>query len=189
MPDGILFHSREDTDMNDTGTRYLFREIRQEEAEAAAEMEQICFPPHEACTRKNMISRVRKDPQMFIVAEDRATGKLCGMINGMPTDADTFSDDIFTGFDMYEKNGRRMFLAGVEVLPQYRHKKLAHAMMEAFLKREKEKGREQVLLTCLEEKIPFYESMGYRDCGLSGSTWGNETWHEMVIDLQEKKTC
>jgi hypothetical protein len=63
-------------------------------------------------------------------------------------------------------------------------------MMKAFLKREKEKGRKQVVLTCLEEKIPFYESMGYRDCGLSDSKWGNETWHEMAIDLQEEKeTC
>lgn len=176
--------------MDDIYSRCIFRAIRPDEAGTAADMEQICFPPHEACSRENMIRRVRKDPQMFIVAEDRSTGELWGMINGMPTDSDVFSDDVFTGFDLYSENGRRMFLAGVEVLPQRRHQGLAHAMMEAFLKREKEKGRKQVVLTCLEEKIPFYESMGYRDCGLSDSKWGNETWHEMAIDLQEEKeTC
>ncbi len=174
---------------NDICSRFRFRAIRREEAEIAADMEQICFPPHEACSRENMIRRVNKDPGMFIVAEEKDTGRLCGMINGMPTDAAVFSDAVFTGFDLYSENGRRMFLAGVEVLPAYRHAGLAHAMMDAFLKREKEKGREQVLLTCLEEKIPFYESMGYRDCGLSASSWGNETWHEMTIDLQEKPAC
>ena len=36
-----------DKDLNE---RFLFRDIRPEEAGQAAEIERICFPPHEACT-------------------------------------------------------------------------------------------------------------------------------------------
>ncbi len=168
--------------------RFVIRTIRRDEADIAADMEQICFPPHEACPKELMIQRVLRDPEMFIVAEEKETGKLCGLINGMPTDAEAFSDDSFTGFDLYKEDGRRMFLAGVEVLPEYRHQGLAQAMMEALARREREKGRKQLLLTCLEEKITFYEQMGYIDRGLSVSAWGNETWHEMTMDLQEE-TC
>lgn len=167
----------------------VIREIRQEEAREAAEMEQICFPPHEACTRETMMQRVRTAPDMFIVAEDTEAGCLAGMINGMPTDADAFSDTVFTGFDLYDPAGKRMFIAGVEVLPPYRHRRLAHAMMQALAERERKKGRKQLLLTCLPEKVSFYEGMGYRDNGISVSSWGGEVWHEMVMDLMEEETC
>lgn len=38
--------------------RYEFRDIRQEEADQAVAIEQICFPPHEACSEKHMKARV-----------------------------------------------------------------------------------------------------------------------------------
>ena len=59
-------------DIND---RFVFRTIRREEADIAAEMEQICFPPHEACPKELMIQRVLRDPEMFIVAEERRPEK------------------------------------------------------------------------------------------------------------------
>ena len=38
--------------------RYEFRNIKQNEAEEAAEIERICFPPYEACSKKHMKDRV-----------------------------------------------------------------------------------------------------------------------------------
>ena len=35
--------------------KYTFRSIREEEAEQAAEIEQICFPPAEAISREDII--------------------------------------------------------------------------------------------------------------------------------------
>lgn len=42
--------------MTDThiSERYEFRNIKQNEAEEAAEIERICFPPNEACSKKHM---------------------------------------------------------------------------------------------------------------------------------------
>ena len=61
--------------------RFAFRDIRPEEAEQTAEIERVCFPPNEACSRKMMLERVAKAPEMFLVAVDRATGRIyriCG---------------------------------------------------------------------------------------------------------------
>lgn len=45
--------------------KFEFRNIRSDEAEQAAEIEQICFPPNEACSRKSMYERVEKAPEFF----------------------------------------------------------------------------------------------------------------------------
>ena len=45
--------------------RFEFRAVRPEEAEWAAEIEQICFPPNEACSRERMMERVVKAPELF----------------------------------------------------------------------------------------------------------------------------
>ena len=46
--------------MTDThiSERYEFRNIKQNEAEEAAEIERICFPPNEAWSKKHMKDRV-----------------------------------------------------------------------------------------------------------------------------------
>ena len=51
--------------------KYEFRSIHREEAEQAAEIEQICFPPAEAISRADVIDRVEKIPELFLVAVDR----------------------------------------------------------------------------------------------------------------------
>ena len=77
------------TEKNDTSRlteKYIFRNIRQEEIAQAAEIEKICFPPNEACSYAHMEKRVEKAPELFLVAEDRATGRIAGFLNGLATD-------------------------------------------------------------------------------------------------------
>lgn len=65
------------TEKNDTSRlteKYIFRNIRQEEITQTAEIEKICFPPNEACSYEHMEKRVKKAPELFLVAEDRSTG-------------------------------------------------------------------------------------------------------------------
>ncbi len=167
----------------DISERYEFRDIRQDEAEQAAEIELICFPPHEACDRKMMLERVRMAPDVFLVAVDRETGMIAGFINGAATDEDRFSDDFFRDAGKHDPKGRNIMILGVDVLPEHRHKGLAQAMMSVYCRRESERGRRRLILTCLEDKVGMYRKWGYRDLGLSASTWGNEEWHEMDIVL------
>ena len=75
--------------------RFEFRNIRPEEADQAAQIEQICFPPNEACSEKMMKERVLTAPEFFLVAVDKETGKIAGFLNGLATDEEALRDEFF----------------------------------------------------------------------------------------------
>lgn len=160
--------------------KYEFRDIRQEEAEQAVLIEQICFPPHEACSEKHMKARIVKVPEQFLVAADKETGKLAGFLNGLVTTETVFRDEFFTEEELNDPNGKNVMLLGLDVLPEHRGQGLARELMFQYLKRERERGREKVILTCLDQKVEMYSKMGYKYLGISASVWGNEQWHDMV---------
>ena len=151
--------------------RFEFREIRVEETDQAAEMEYICFPPNEACTREMMAERIAKAPEMFLVAVDRETGKLAGFLSGLSTDEERFRDEFFTDAGLYDPDGKNIMLLGLNVLPR--------ELMYLYLRREQENGRREVFLTCAPDKIEMYRKMGFQDEGISDSTWGGSLWHDM----------
>ena len=72
-------------------------------------------------------------------------------------------------------------ILGLDVLPEYRMQGLGRALVFQYIKREQEKGREKLLLTCLDAKVNMYKKMGFTDNGIANSTWGGEEWHEMVL--------
>lgn len=169
--------------MDGIGGRFEFREIRQGEGEEAAAIEKICFPPHEACSRKMMLDRVRTAPELFLVAVEKSTGKIAGFLNGLSTDEEVFRDEFFQDAGLYRPGGKNVMLLGLDVLPEYRRQGLAREIMRRYICREKKKGRKKLLLTCLESKVEMYQKMGFFDEGISASCWGGEQWHDMSIEL------
>lgn len=159
--------------------RFEFRSIHADEAGQAVVIEQICFPPNEACSEKSMRERIAKVPELFLVAVDKSTGKLAGFLNGVATNEIKFRDDFFTDANLHEPDGKTVMLLGLDVLPDYRGQGLAREIMQQYLRREQKKGRELVILTCLQDKVEMYQRMGFFDEGISASTWGGEEWHEM----------
>lgn len=165
--------------------RYEFREILQNEAEQAVEIEQICFPPNEACSEKMMKERILAVPELFFVACDRSTGELAGFVNGLATDEDTFRDEFFTDASLNNTKGKNVMVLGLDVLPQHRNQGLAREIISRYVKREQGRKRANIILTCLDSKVAMYEKMGFRNCGIANSTWGAEQWYEMSYDLNK----
>ena len=163
--------------------KYEFRSIRQDEADQVVCIEHICFPPNEACSEKCMKERIVKAPELFLVAEDKATGKLAGFLNGLATDEDSFRDEFFTDANLYKPDGKKIMLLGLDVLPEYRKQGLARELVFQYCRREREKGREMLILTCLSNKVKMYQKMGFTDRGIADSTWGGEEWHEMAYQI------
>lgn len=149
-------------------------------------MEQICFPANEACTPQMMIDRVLRAPEMFVVAEDTDTGRLAGMVTGLATDEEKFRDEFFSDVTLFNPAGKNVMILGVEVLPEYRGRGLARAMLDRFAADARAQGRECLYLTCLEEKVVMYRKLGFKDLGLSASSWGGESWHEMSRRLDSQ---
>lgn len=159
--------------------RFEFRNIRQNEGDQAVLIEQICFPPHEACSKKDIKERIEGAPELFLVAADKETGKLAGFLTGLATEEVSFRDAFFTDIHLYNPNGKNVMLLGLNVLPEYRGQGLARELVSCYAQRERKKGRQSLVLTCLEDKVEMYRKMGFSDLGISESTWGNEEWHEM----------
>lgn len=119
----------ENQSVKDLEKRFEFRTIREDEAGQAAQIEQACFPPQEACTEVMMRERARKAPELFLVAVDRETGKLAGFLNGLSTDEHAFKDEFFQNAQLYCPQGENIMLLGLAVLPQYRGQGLAGELM------------------------------------------------------------
>ena len=137
----------------DISERYEFRDIRKEEAERAAEIERICFPPNEACSEEHMRERIEKAPELFLAAVDRQTGGMAGFLNGLATDEDSFRDEFFTDAGLHNPAGSNIMLLGLDVLPQHRGQGLAGELVAQYVRRERERGRKMLLLTCLQGKV------------------------------------
>ena len=164
-------------------SKFEFRSILPEEAGQASDIEEICFPPNEACSRKAMKERAEAAPDLFLVAVDQETGKIAGFLNGFSTDEEVFRDEFFTDISLYNPSGKHVMLFGLDVLPEYRRKGLASEIVRRYAEREAANGRKALILTCLDSKVSMYERMGFTDLGMSNSVWGGEEWHEMKLDL------
>ncbi len=163
--------------------RFEFRNIRQDETERAISIEKICFPPNEACSPKKMTERIRKVPELFLVAVDKETGEIAGFLNGIVTEESVFRDDFFTDAELNNPDGKYVMLLGLDVLPEYRGQGLGRELVYRYLRRERDNNRHEVILTCLESKVGMYEKFGFKDKGISASEWGGEEWHEMGYKL------
>lgn len=172
--------------------QFEFRTIRQEEAAQAVRIEQICFPPNEACSERQMRERIAKAPELFLVAVEKESGTIAGLLNGIATEETAFRDDFFRDASLHNPEGGNVMLLGLDVLPEYRGRGLARELVNQYRRREQGK-RKMLYLTCLEDKVNMYQKFGFLDCGMANSSWGGEEWHEMTYRLsdaeEEKNSC
>lgn len=161
--------------------RFDFRSIRQEETNQAVKIEQICFPPNEACSREHMTERINGAPELFLVAVDKNTGLIAGFFNGIATNEEEFRDEFFTDITLHNPEGKNVMLLGLDVLPEYRMQGLARELVRRYVERERLNNRKKAILTCLDSKVEMYKKMGFIDDGIANSTWGGEAWHQMSL--------
>lgn len=167
--------------------RFEFRNIREDEAEQAVAIENICFPPHEACSREHMLERIAVAPDFFLVAFDKENDKLAGFLNGVATNENKFRDEFFTDISLHDATAKNIMILGLDVLPEYRRQGLGRELMYQYFDRERNNGRQMIVLTCLDEKVEMYKRMGFSDNGISQSSWGGEEWHEMSQSVEQNR--
>lgn len=176
----IVTEERKDGKMKQNiSEAFEFRSIRPQEADEAVAIEQICFPPNEACSERHMKERIQKAPELFLVAIHKESGKMAGFFNGISTGEELFRDEFFTDTELYDPDGQNVMMLGLDVLPEYRMRGLGRELVQQYLNRERANGRKRLVLTCLEAKVEMYRKMGFTDHGLANSAWGGEAWHEM----------
>lgn len=163
--------------------RFEFRTILEDEAEQAAQVEEKCFPAGEACTLTHMEERIAAAKDIFLVAVDKESGRIAGFVNGIATDEMDFRDEFFTDASLHDPDGKNIMICGVCVLPYFRKQGLARELVYEYCRREWERGRKRLILTCKQEKVKMYKKFGFRDLGESASSWGGKKWNLMETEL------
>ncbi|MCD7818976.1 MAG: GNAT family N-acetyltransferase, partial [Lachnospiraceae bacterium] len=82
--------------------KFEFRTVLISEAKQVADIEQVCFPPNEACSEKYMTDRVEAASDLFLVAVDKENGKIAGFLNGIATNEAAFRDEFFTDASLHQ---------------------------------------------------------------------------------------
>lgn len=151
-----------------------------EDCRELAEIERQCFPAAQAADEKTFYERLRVYPDHFWLLKDEK-GKIISFVNGMCTDIEDLSDEMYADASMHNERGEWQMIFGVDTLPAYRHCGYAYTLLEKCLEESKAAGRTGAVLTCLRNMIPFYERLGFVNEGVSESTHGDAEWYQMRI--------
>lgn len=165
---------------------YMDINIRQgcfEDAGCLADIEAICFPKSEAAGLLSFEARLKSFGNCFLIAE--MDGKIIGFINGMVTDRETIADEMFEDASLHKESGMWQSIFGLDVLPEYRCRGVAAALMHAFVEMARAEGRKGCILTCKDRLIPYYSKFGYVNKGVSESQHGGAMWYDMILEFEK----
>ena len=144
-------------------------------------IETICFSPAEAASREVLKERLDYYASQFLIAFDGDTP--IGFIDGFVTDDEVLTDEMFADASLHNPNGAWQMIFGLNTLPEYRNRGVGGQLIEAFIELAREENRKGVILTCKEEKIPYYAKFGFVNEGESESDHGGAKWYQMRLEL------
>ena len=150
-----------------------------DDLEAVAAVEACCFPPEQAATREQFRDRLQAYPEGFWLLWDGET--LVGFLDGMVSDSPELTDEMFADASLHDPRGAWQMIFGLNTIPEYRNRGCAGQLIRQCIHDAEIEGRRGVVLTCLEEKIPYYEKFGFRNEGVSESVHGGAVWYRMRI--------
>ncbi len=162
------------------GTMYKIRNVCPADLEQVTALEAACFPPEKAAGKEAFTYRIATFPERFFVAEE--DGQIIGMVNGCASHLPLIEDALFEP-QGHEPQGKNQMVFGLAVLPRCQHRGVATALMNRLIDFARQEQMAKVILTCREEKISFYEKIGYVNHGISRSVHGGVTWYDMILEL------
>ena len=137
-----------------------------------AAVEKECFPAAEAATKEEFEQRLSHYADHFwLMFED---DKLIAFVDGMVTDQEDLTDEMYENATMHNENGAWQMIFGVNTLPAYRNH--GYAIADA-----KDQGRKGLVLTCKDRLVHYYAKFGFENEGVSESVHGNVVWNQMRL--------
>lgn len=146
---------------------------------AIARVEAAAFPAAEAASEESIARRVAVFPDCFWLLEK--DGQLFSFINGMATNEETLTDEMFEHAEMHDPAGEWQMLFSVATDPEKQHCGYASRVMEKVIEDCRNRGHKGIILTCKDRLVGFYERFGYVKEGLSVSTHGGAVWYQMRL--------
>lgn len=161
---------------------YKIRNVTPDDLKQVTELESICFPPAEAAGEKAFAYRIAAFPERFFVAE--ADGTIIGLVNGCASDLLLIEDSLFQP-QGHKPAGKNQMIFGLAVHPNWRMQGIGGALLRCLITFAREHAMNRVVLTCKAEKIPFYETFGFVNQGVSQSAHGGAVWYDLVLEFNK----
>lgn len=161
--------------------RMIIRTAQTADLMALTAVEAACFPAAEAAAEEDFAARLRVYPNHFWLLEEN--GIVVSFVNGMATDEPTIRDEMFSDAALHRENGAWQAIFGVNTLPEYRRRGLAARLLSVAAEDARSAGRRGCILTCKAALLPWYESLGYRNQGVSQSVHGGAVWYDMTLEF------
>ncbi|MBP7352586.1 GNAT family N-acetyltransferase [Comamonas terrigena] len=144
-------------------------------------IENACFTPQEAATPAAFAQRLQCIPDSFWVAV--LEGRVVGLVNGPVVNERYIRDGLFRELGANPATGGHQTVLGLAVDPACRQLGLGRRLLAQLEAVARAAQRETVTLTCLQDRVPFYEALGYANEGPSASAHAGAQWFNMVKPL------
>ncbi len=149
--------------------------------DALCAIEEACFPQGMAASREAFSYRLSRYPRWFLKAAEG--GAAIGLVNGCPSARRHITDDLYLPGGDFNEGGDGILIFGLAVLPAYRGRGVARALLGRILELARDAGKRRASLTCEERLIGFYEGLGFSNSGVSESVVGGVRFFDMDILL------
>ena len=149
------------------------------DVKAVTDLEAVCFPPAEAADEASFQNRLETYPNHFWLLEDGDV--LVGFVNGMVSDESHLLDEMFEHAELHQEDGDWQFIFGVNTSPTYRCQGCAEKILRKVIEEAQLQGRKGLVLTCKDQLVHYYAKFGFIEEGMSDSTHGGVSWHEMRL--------
>lgn len=140
-------------------------------------LNRVVFRLAEAASTEEVLKRIQTFPENFFVAE--ADGKVIGFINGGNTDEPVLPDEFYHDLSRHRADAAYQTVFGLNVLAGYRRQGIGAQLVRRYVEAARERGKKGVILTCKEQKIHFYEKLGFVCHGAADSSHGGAVWYDM----------
>jgi ribosomal protein S18 acetylase RimI-like enzyme len=162
------------------------RQVTRQDLDRCFEIESASYGV-EGAPRARIAKRIDLFPQGFLIAELHE--EVVGFVNSGATNKDDLSDEALKDMVGHDPEGKNIVIFSLAVDPAHRGTGISKQLMEDFILRAQALNRQNVLLLCQPELIPYYQKYNFVHRGLSQSKHGGLRWHEMVLPLRQIKSA
>ena len=158
---------------------FTIRTATMDDLDSIAAVEAECFPAAEAATKEEFEQRLSHYGDHFwLMFED---DKLIAFVDGMVTDQEDLTDEMYENASMHQENGAWQMIFGVNTLPAYRNHGYAGELLKRAIADAKDQRRKGLVLTCKDRLVHYYAKFGFENEGVSESVHGNIVWNQMRL--------
>ncbi len=160
------------------------REAKEQDLDRCFEIETVSYEGDEAASKEKILKRIQTYPEGFVVL--KVNSVIAGFINCGACNTVELSDEEFKELVGHDSNGKYIVIMSVVVHPDFQRQGHAAALMNHFINKMKDLHKKEIHLICQTSLVPMYSSFDFKYIGESDSDHGGLSWHEMILDLDNK---